>query len=159
MSSRSTRFTMALYASAAMLAMPAPHSARGQAADQPAAAGGGGLEEIVVTARRKEERVQTVPLAITAFSQNQLDQHRVLQLTDLSRSVPSLAVSVSQSDQNAPYSGQVRLRGLPGSVVYFADVPLGNVDYNSATGLTHANTGGFFFDRRVRCSARTRSVA
>jgi iron complex outermembrane receptor protein len=135
---------MALCASAAFLAAPAAPVAVAQS-DQ-AVASGAGLEEIVVTARRKEERVQTIPLAITAFSQNQLDQQRVLTLTDLSRSVPSLAISVSQSDLNAPYSGQVRLRGLPGSVVYFADVPLGNVDYNSATGLTHANTGGFFYD-------------
>ena len=141
-----SKFMMALCSTAAVLTFVDTHAAFAQQAAQESASAGNGLEEIVVTARRKEERVQTVPLAITAFNQNQLDQNRVLTLTDLSRSVPSLAISVSQSDLNAPYSGQVRLRGLPGSVVYFADVPLGNVDYNSATGLTHANTGGFFYD-------------
>src|SRR5579859_5229554 len=146
MSRLSARFALALSATASILTLAVAPSVRAQS-DQPAASGGGnGLEEIVVTARRKEERAQSIPLSITAFNQNQLDQKRILQASDLSRNVPSLAISVSQSDANAPYSVQVRLRGLPGTVVYFADVPLGNVDYNATTGITHAVTSGFYYD-------------
>ena len=97
-----SKFMMALCSTAAVLTFVDTHAAFAQQAAQESASAGNGLEEIVVTARRKEERVQTVPLAITAFNQNQLDQNRVLTLTDLSRSVPSLAISVSQSDTVGP---------------------------------------------------------
>ena len=105
-----------------------------------------GLSEIVVTARRREERAQAVPIAITAFSQNELDQQHIQQLTDLSRAVPSLAVSVGSSDPNSLFSGQVRLRGLAGTEIYFADVPLSNTDASTTTGLTHGIGPGFYYD-------------
>jgi len=135
-----------LCGTASLLVLSAAQPAFAQQNDQAAASSASGMEEIVVTARRKEERAQTVPVAISAFSQSDLERQRILQITDLSRNVPSLAVSQSQSDANAPYSGQVRLRGLPGSVIYFAEVPLGNVDYNPTTGLTHGLSSGFFYD-------------
>ena len=105
-----------------------------------------GLEEIVVTARRTEERLQSVPIAITAFSQNDVEQKHIQQISDLARSVPSLASNQNQSDANGFYTGQVRLRGLPGTVIYFADVPLGSVDYNPTTGITHGTSTGHFYD-------------
>jgi iron complex outermembrane receptor protein len=146
MSPRSARIALALSATASILALGSAPSVRAQS-DQPAAAGGGnGMEEIVVTARRKEERVQSVPIAITAFNQNDLDKKQIQTVQDLSRAVPSLAVSNSQSDANAPYSSQTRLRGLPGTVIYFSDVPLGTADYQAGTGLTHGLSAGFYFD-------------
>jgi iron complex outermembrane receptor protein len=141
----SPRVSLALCATAAAIGLTAaPGTVRAQS-DQPAA-GASGMEEIVVTARRKEERVQSVPLAITAFSQSDLEKQHITDVQDLARTVPSLAVSNSQSDANAPYSSQTRLRGLAGSVVYFADVPLGSVDYQSGTGLTHGLSAGFYYD-------------
>jgi iron complex outermembrane receptor protein len=103
--------------------------------DKESASGGNGLEEIVVTARRREERVQSVPLAITAFSQADIEQKHIEKVSDLGRTVPSLAISISQSDANAPYSSQTRLR-----------VPLGSVDYAATTGLTHGTSTGFYYD-------------
>jgi iron complex outermembrane receptor protein len=38
------------------------------------------------------------------------------------------------------------LRGLAGSVIYFADVPLSNTDYSNTTGLTHGLSPGYYFD-------------
>ena len=67
-------------------------------------------------------------------------------MRDLGRTVPSLAISNSQSDSNAPYSSQTRLRGLPGSVIYFAEVPLGTTDYDTNPGLTHGLAAGFYYD-------------
>jgi iron complex outermembrane receptor protein len=142
----SARFTMALCATAAFVGFAGVHPAFAQSAQAATASTGGDLEEIVVTARRREERVQSVPLAITAFSQADIEKKHIEKVSDLARSVPSLAISISQSDANAPYSSQTRLRGLPGSVVYFADVPLGSVDYAATTGLTHGTSTGFYYD-------------
>ena len=141
----SSKLMRALCATAAIVGLTGGHSAIAQTGQDTAAAGNG-LEEIVVTARRKEERVQSVPLAITAFSQADIEKQRIEEVRDLGRTVPSLAVSSSQSDTNAPYSSQTRLRGLPGSVVYFADVPLGTTDYDTSTGLTHGLSTGFYYD-------------
>ena len=143
----SSKLMLALCATVGIVGLTGAHCAMAQApAQDTVAPADNGLEEIVVTARRKEERVQSVPLAITAFSQADLEKKHIQEVRDLGRTVPSLAVSNSQSDSNAPYSGQTRLRGLPGSVVYFADVPLGSVDYDTSTGLTHGLSTGFYYD-------------
>jgi iron complex outermembrane receptor protein len=141
----SSRLALVLCASVAATGLIAPGFALAQT-DQPASAANTGLEEIVVTARRKEERAQSVPIAITAFTQADLEKKRINQVKDLARSVPSLSMTSSQSDVNALYSGYVRLRGLPGSVLYFADVPLGETDFNPTTGLTHGLSQGFYYD-------------
>src|ERR1700688_609194 len=88
------------------------------------------FQEVVVTARRKEERIQSVPIAITAFSQADIEKKQIRQVRDLTREVPSLSTTMSQSDPNTLYSSQFRLRGLPGSVIYFNDVPVGSTDLN-----------------------------
>jgi iron complex outermembrane receptor protein len=138
---------LALCATVGIVGLTGAHGAMAQTPAQATAApADSGLEEIVVTARRKEERVQSVPLAITAFSQADLEKKHIQEVRDLGRTVPSLAISNSQSDSNAPYSSQTRLRGLPGSVVYFADVPLGTTDYDTSTGLTHGLSTGFYYD-------------
>ena len=114
--------------------------------DQPAASAGSGLEEIVVTARRREERVQSVPIAITAFTQADIEKKQIREIRGLAQSVPSLSMASSQSDSNGLYSGQLRLRGLPGTEIYFDDVPIGNADLQPGTGITHGLSEGFLFD-------------
>jgi iron complex outermembrane receptor protein len=139
------RFTITLCATAAIVGLAGTRTAAAQS-DQQTASTGNGLEEIVVTARKREERVQTVPLAITAFSQADLQKDHVQQLRDLAQNVPSFSISLTSSDPNSLYSGQVRLRGLAGSVIYFADVPVSNTDYSTTTGLTHGLSPGFYYD-------------
>ena len=103
-------------AAAGLIALAAVHPVRAQQpADEQAAAPPTGFEEITVTARRRDERVQTIPIAISAFTQADIDRRHVEQLSDLSKLVPSLSVVLNGSDPNAIHSGQVRLRGLPGS--------------------------------------------
>jgi len=142
------KVTSALCGTAALFSLAYVHPALAQADQpaQPSASASTGLEEIVVTARRREERVQSVPLAITAFSQVDLDKAHIGQLRDLYKTVPSLAVSYSSSDPNSFYSGQVRLRGLGGVEVYFADIPITSADYSTTTGLTHGLSPGLYFD-------------
>ena len=141
----SARLSLVLCATAAVVALTGARTALAQS-DQPAATASTGLEEIVVTARRREERVQTVPLAVTAFSQATIEKNQIAEVHDLAQHVPSLAVSLSQSDSNALYSGQVRLRGLAGTEIYLADVPIGNADYQGGTGLQHGLSEGNFYD-------------
>lgn len=85
--------------------------------------------EILVTARRRAESALTVPLAITALDQGELDRKRITQTQDLVNSVPSLQV---QPATNQRQSGAVTIRGQgqayagvqPSVISYFAEVPL-----------------------------------
>jgi iron complex outermembrane receptor protein len=141
----SNKWTILLCGTAAAVGLGCGHAALAQA-DQPGATASSGLEEVIVTARRKEERVQSVPLAITAFSQAEIDTKQIREVRDLTREVPSLSTTTSQSDPNTLYSSQFRLRGLPGSVIYFDDVPIGSTDLNPVTGTIHSLSPGYFFD-------------
>jgi iron complex outermembrane receptor protein len=115
-------------------------------ADQPTAANAAGLEEIVVTARRREEKIQSVPLAVTAFTQADVEKKRIESVADLTRNVPSVSIFVAASDANAPFANSLALRGLPGSVIYFADVPLGSSTANPSGGTLHGLSQGFYYD-------------
>ena len=105
-----------------------------------------GTEEIVVTARRRAEKLQTVPLAVTAFTQSTLEKEQIHEIRDLARYVPSVGAASNQSDANAPFSDELRLRGLPGTEIYFAEVPLGNADYQIGSGLQHGLSEGSLYD-------------
>jgi iron complex outermembrane receptor protein len=142
----SARLTLVLCATVAAVGLVGGAKTTFAQSDQATAGATTGLEEIVVTSRRREERVQTVPLAVTAFSQATIEKNQIYEIHDLAQHVPSLAVSLSQSDSNALYSGQVRLRGLPGTEIYLADVPIGNADYQGGTGLQHGLSEGNFYD-------------
>ena len=89
---------------------------------------------------------KTVPIAITAFGQADLDERHVEQLRDLANSVPSLSININASDVNSLYSGQLRIRGLPGAEVYFAGAPIDSTDRRTTTGLTHGLSPGYYFD-------------
>ena len=102
-----------------------------QQTDQPAAAAGSaGLEEIVVTARRREEKLQTVPVAITVMSGGEISEKRIQTLEGLQFQIPSLAFRSPHRDTD----DIVNLRGLSGVITYLNEVPLG--------GVSAAGTGG-----------------
>ncbi len=135
-----------LCASVGVFALTHAGCALAQQADQPTAStASSGLEEVVVTARRREEKIQSVPVAITAFSGKDLEQKHVDEIHELIRSVPSLNASLPGSDANAPYSTHTVLRGLQGVAVYFAGVP-SPADYSTSNGITHGVGPGTFFD-------------
>jgi len=54
------------------------------------AAGAGSLEEVVVTARKREESLQDVPVAVTAFSAEQLREQNITEAYDLQFHTPGL---------------------------------------------------------------------
>ncbi len=101
-----------------------------------AADGIGVLEEVVVTATRRNQTVSQVPLAITAFTGDQLQARGISDVQDLARVSPSLVITTSTSETTGT---EVRIRGIgtsgnnPGlepSVGIFVD----NV-YRSRSGL------------------------
>ena len=57
------------------------------------------LEEVVVYARRRQELLQQTPIAVTAFSGDQLAQAGVNSILDLNRIVPSLSISEDGSKE------------------------------------------------------------
>jgi len=50
------------------------------------------LEEVVVTARKVEENLQDVPVAVTAFSGQQLAQQNAVRISDVARLAPGLTL-------------------------------------------------------------------
>lgn len=52
-----------------------------------------GIEEVVVTARKREENVQDVPMAIAAFSAEQLARNQVSDITDLQKMTPNITIN------------------------------------------------------------------
>src|ERR1700677_5144986 len=86
---------------------PFNHAAIAQSADQPQASATDGLEEVVVTARRREEKLQSVPIAITTFNTQALQEKGVETISDLQHYVPSLEVrEQSRDEQNFFLRGQ-----------------------------------------------------
>jgi iron complex outermembrane receptor protein len=86
------------------------------------------LSEVVVTARRREESEQTVPVAITALSAQDLNERHITNPQDLQGQVPSLSVSpYAQSREVEMFviRGQGTQYTAPSAVVqYMAEVPL-----------------------------------
>src|SRR5579883_2101579 len=93
------------------------------------AARANGLEEIVVTARRREEKLQTVPISISAVSGDQLKAHEIANAVDLGKLIPALNTAETNRDtegytirgmsnNNAGPQGQ-----SPIVTPYFAEVP------------------------------------
>jgi iron complex outermembrane receptor protein len=123
----SVRIPFALACSVSLISLiPATHAVA-QLQAQASADQSGSLEEIVVTARRKEEKLQSVPVAITAFSPKDIEEQHIESASDLQHRVPSLMTSQETRDEQVfylrgqgPNGGQ---GGSPGVVTYFAEVP------------------------------------
>ena len=67
------------------------------------------IETIVVTAEKRSENIQTVPIAITALSGDQLRAAKIRDFNDLQQLAPSLLVSTGSGDTTG---GLVRIRGV-----------------------------------------------
>ena len=76
--------------------------------DTPAAAAET-IEEVVVTAQRREEKLQDVPLAVTAFSPDQLQSRGIEDVTDLSALAPGLRIAKTPSNNTI---SQISIRGV-----------------------------------------------
>jgi iron complex outermembrane receptor protein len=121
-----------LAAAAAMLSMPAAQAQQAPPVMAPAAAGS--LEEVLVTARRREESLQDVPIAVSAFSAEQLRMLQAEDLAGLQGSVPNLNLVQGRGSAN---SANIYIRGIgqpdalqtfdPGVGVYLDDVYIARI--------------------------------
>lgn len=96
-----------LAAMAVLLATGLPATAWAQSAEDEASSS----EEILVTARRKEERLQDVPVAITALTGENLSQYNVTAVGDIATFVPSMVVGRQVTGSSA----SIFLRGVGSS--------------------------------------------
>lgn len=71
----------------------------------------GSLEEVIVTAQRRAERIQDVPIAITALSADQLTRNSIFDLTGIQKLTPGLSFGI----QGAYF--QPTIRGVGTAVV------------------------------------------
>ncbi|MXW45413.1 MAG: TonB-dependent receptor [Gammaproteobacteria bacterium] len=74
------------------------------------------LEEIVVTARKREENIYEIPISVSAFSQDQLDQAGIGDFHELSKLVPGLdfhGVTATAGRVNP----QIRVRGMNQQII------------------------------------------
>lgn len=96
------------------------------------------IEEVVVTAQKKSEDIQTVPIAVTAYSAQDLQAHQIVKFSDLQFATPN--VSYSQANFGGA-NFQIRGIGITavgggsesGVAVNFADVFLAAPPTDGAT--------------------------
>lgn len=122
--------------------MPAPATADPVADTAAVNDASAGFEEIVVTARRRAERLQDVPVAVSAIAGDSLASRSIQQVQDLTRIVPGFTASQGGFGGGVPrftIRSQVQFEQLitldPSVGVYFADV---------IQARAHGTNAGFF---------------
>ncbi len=111
-----------LTAAAAMLGIATPAGAQ--------QSGTGVLEEVVVSAQFREERLQDTPIAISAFTAENLEMRGVYTVTDLDAFVPNTVIAPLGAGWGATMAAFIRGVGLgdnilsfePGVPIYVDDV-------------------------------------
>src|SRR5215469_924273 len=125
--------TRACLALASLTALAAALPLRAQTAGSEAAAAGGGLQEVLVTATRREERLQDVPISVTAFSQEQMDAQGLRSIDDLTRQAPGVSFSRNGMGSSANYNDEnsdISFRGVESQAgasttgIYIDDTPV-----------------------------------
>ena len=61
------------------------------------------LEEVIVTAQKREENVQTVPVAVTALSEEMIRNATIIDINDVSRHAPGFTMSNYNPVQPQPF--------------------------------------------------------
>ncbi len=98
--------TLLLASASALAQQPEPEPQPDAPTEKSAPAG---LDEIVVTAQRREERLQDVPVAVSAFSLDQLESRGIDDIADLNALAPGLQISKTPSNTTI---SQVTIRGV-----------------------------------------------
>lgn len=111
------------------------------------AAEGGLLEEITVTAQRREEKVQDVPIAISAFSNAQLEQLNVKEALGIVRLIPNL-LGFNNTGLGTANGYYLRGIGNTESIATF-DPPVGTYADDIFISRQNANNLGLFDVDRI----------
>ena len=108
-------------------------SANASAQNSAPASSNSALDEIVVTAERREERIQDVPISISAFSQQQLDQQGLRSIDDLTRLTPGVTFLRNGTGGISNYNDEfsdINIRGIDSTAgtsttgIYIDDTPI-----------------------------------
>ena len=70
------------------------------------------LEEVVITARRREESLQSIPMAVSAYSGESLEYRGIERLDEISRFAPNLSLGNNPSFGGASNSAAIYMRGI-----------------------------------------------
>jgi len=93
----------------------------------------GALEEVVVTAQRRTERLQDVPMSITTFNQEKLDQEGLRNIDDLVRLSPGVTFMRNGMSSSGNYNDEdsdISIRGIDSTAgasttgIYIDDTPI-----------------------------------
>src|SRR5882724_274138 len=68
----------------------------------------GPLQEIVVTATRREENLSKVPISVSAYTQESMDQKGIKDISDVARFTPGVVVDANGTDS-------ISIRGISSS--------------------------------------------
>jgi outer membrane receptor protein involved in Fe transport len=133
-----------LCAAAQLLAMP------GVAAGQsPSAGNSAQLEEVIVTAQKRSERLQDVPVPVTALDADTLAAHNQVQLQDYFAEVPGLNLSSSGNGQMS-----LSIRGLTAGTIAGGSPTVGVTIDDVPRGFNRCCA-----DRKAHCMAPPVSAA
>ncbi|NOX51941.1 MAG: TonB-dependent receptor [Gammaproteobacteria bacterium] len=110
-SDKFVRFT-SICAVATILTTAPAHDVIAQQSGEVDATNRGVIEEIIVTARKRSESIQETPIAITAFSANQLEQRNLTNLVEIGAYTPNVVMNTSPSSSGGGNNAQVYIRGI-----------------------------------------------
>ncbi|MGH6613704.1 TonB-dependent receptor domain-containing protein [Sphingomonas sp.] len=97
--------------------------------------------DIIVTAQKKEEKIQDVPIAISAFSRKSLDDHKIEGGSELLRAVPNVTFSKGN------FSGyNFSIRGIGTKAVSASTDPAVAVSFNNTPLIRNRLFEQEFFD-------------
>ncbi len=91
-------------------------------------AGGDAIAEITVTAQRRAERLTDVPISITAYSDQRMDQQGVRNIDDIARLTPG--ITFTRGDARNAGAANIAIRGISSNVatsttgIYIDDTPV-----------------------------------
>ena len=116
----------AFLAASALAGVIAPQ-ALAQSSGAPAGSGGssansGGIEEVVVTATRREESLNKVPISVSAFTEEKMDELDVKSFGDLAKFTPG--VTFDQDSKNISIRGIDSSAGTGTTGIYIDDTPI-----------------------------------
>ncbi|MGB3471178.1 MAG: TonB-dependent receptor [Erythrobacter sp.] len=143
----STKLALAGVASAvALAAIPSAALAQDSEAEE-GAEEQSGVASIIVTAQRREESVQDVPIAITAFNQEELSRRGIANALEVAQFVPNL-VGLNNTGLGTANAYYLRGIGNTESIATF-DPPIGTYVDDIYLSRQNANNLSFFDVNRV----------
>ncbi|HEX4583408.1 MAG TPA: TonB-dependent receptor [Burkholderiaceae bacterium] len=106
-------------------AAPAPAPATPASEAAPEAQPAGKVQEIVVTATRREAALSKVPVSVSAFTQESMDEKGIKDFTDVARYTPGVTIDATGTGTNSISIRGISSSGGSGTTgIYIDDTPI-----------------------------------